>query len=187
MLNKILKWSITQRWLVVMGAIIVTIWGFKTVAQMPLDVFPNFAPPQVEIQTEAPGLAPEEVESLVTLPIESSMNGIPGVETVRSASGVGISVVRIIFKWGTNIYLARQLVTEQLQQATTKLPENVDNPQISPLSSPIGTVLQYAFTVEEKGNTTLMDLRKFIDFNLNNQILAVSGSKSNSCLWRGYS
>lgn len=175
MLNRILKWSITQRWLVVIGAIIVTVWGFQTVSQMPLDVFPNFAPPQVEIQTEAPGLAPEEVESLVTLPIESSMNGISGVETVRSSSGVGISVVRIIFKWDTDIYQARQLVTERLQQATSQLPESVNNPQISPLSSPIGTILQYAFTVEEGGNTTLMDLRKFIDFQLNNQVLAVSG------------
>ncbi len=87
MLNGILKWSIAQRWLVVIGAIIVTILGIHTISQMPLDVFPNFAPPQVEIQTEAPGLAPEEVESLVTYPIESAINGTPGLETVQVGFG----------------------------------------------------------------------------------------------------
>ncbi|MGQ4646456.1 efflux RND transporter permease subunit [Lyngbya aestuarii] len=175
MLNAILKWSIAQRWLVVIAAIIVTVWGFRTVSRMPLDVFPNFAPPQVEIQTEAPGLAPEEVESLVTLPIESAINGTPGVEIVRSASAVGISVVKITFNWNTDIYRARQLVTERLQQAASKLPAGIETPQISPLSSPIGTILQYAFTVEEQGKTTLMDVRQLVDLEITNQLLAVPG------------
>ncbi|MGB3236941.1 MAG: efflux RND transporter permease subunit, partial [Geitlerinemataceae cyanobacterium] len=154
MLNSILKWSIAQRWLVVIGAIIVTILGIRTVSQMPLDVFPNFAPPQVEIQTEAPGLAPEEIESLVTFPIESAVNGTPGIDTVRSSSAVGISVVRIIFNWETDVYQARQLVNERLQQAIPKLPDGVETPQISPLSSPIGTILQYALTVDETQEKT---------------------------------
>jgi len=175
MLNSILKWSIAQRTLVVIGAIIVTVWGFVTIARMPLDVFPNFAPPQVEIQTEAPGLAPEEVESLVTLPIESAINGTPGLTTVRSSSAVGISVVKVIFNWGTDIYRARQLVTERLQQATARLPEGVETPQISPLSSPIGTVLAYAFTLETGANTSLMDMRRLIDRDITNRLLAVPG------------
>ncbi|NES22646.1 MAG: efflux RND transporter permease subunit, partial [Symploca sp. SIO3E6] len=170
MLNSILKWSIAQRWLVVIGAIIVTVWGFVTIARMPLDVFPNFAPPQVEIQTEAPGLAPEEVESLVTLPIESAINGTPGLTTVRSSSAVGISVVKVIFNWGTDIYRARQLVTERLQQATARLPEGVETPQISPLSSPIGTVLAYAFTLETGANTSLMDVRRLVDRDITNRL-----------------
>jgi len=99
MLDNILKWSIAQRWLVVIGAIVVTFLGIYNLTQMPLDVFPDFAPPQVEIQTEAPGLAPEEVEALITLPIESAVNGTPGVETVRSSSAVSISVVKVIFRW----------------------------------------------------------------------------------------
>lgn len=172
MLNSILKWSIAQRWLVVLGAIIVTVLGIYNLTQMPLDVFPNFAPPQVEIQTEAPGLAPEEVESLVTLPIESAVNGTPGVTTVRSSSAVGISVVKVIFSWGTNVYQARQLVTERLQQATEKLPKSVASPQISPISSPIGTVLQYAFTAE---TTPLMEVRRLVDRNITNRLLAVPG------------
>lgn len=172
MLNAILKWSIVQRWLVVIGAIVVTICGSYNLTQMPLDVFPDFAPPQVEIQTEAPGLAPEEVESLITLPIESAVNGTPGVETVRSSSAVGISVVKVIFKWGTNVYQARQLVTERLQQVQQKLPEGVENPQISPISSPIGTVIQYAFTAQ---TTPLMEVRRSIDRDVTNRLLAIPG------------
>jgi CzcA family heavy metal efflux pump len=172
MLNAILKWSIVQRWIVVLGAIVVTFLGVYNLSQMPLDVFPDFAPPQVEIQTEAPGLAPEEVESLITLPIESAVNGTPGVETVRSSSAVGISVVKVIFKWGTNVYQARQLVTERLQQALQKLPEGVENPQISPISSPIGTVVQYAFTTE---TTPMMEVRRLVDRDITNRLLAVPG------------
>ncbi|KAI9130101.1 efflux RND transporter permease subunit [Acaryochloris sp. CCMEE 5410] len=175
MLNAILKWSIAQRWLIVIGAIIVTVWGVLTVLRMPLDVFPNFAPPQVDVQTEAPGLAPEEVESLVTFPIESAVNGTPGVDIVRSSSGVGISVVQITFNWGTDVYLARQLVSERLQQVTSKLPTGVEIPQISPLSSPIGTVLTYAFTIADGGKTTLMDVRNLVDLEITNQLLAVPG------------
>ncbi len=175
MLNSILKWSIAQRWLVVIGAVVVTVWGFITISQMPLDVFPDFAPPQVEIQTEAPGLAPEEVETLITLPIESGINGTPGITTVRSASAVGLSVVKVIFGWSTDIYQARQLVTERLQQAASRLPEGVEVPQISPISSPIGTILQYAFTTKEGGKTTLMDVRRLVDRDLTNRLLAVPG------------
>ncbi|MBP5973021.1 efflux RND transporter permease subunit [Brasilonema sp. CT11] len=172
MLNSIVKWSIAQRWLVVIASIIITLWGFRVLTQMPLDVFPGFAPPQVEIQTEAPGLAPEEVESLVTRPIESAINGTPGVETVRSSSAVGISVVRVIFSWDTEIYRARQLVTERLQQATSQLPKGVESPQISPINSPLGAVIKYAFTSE---TTPLMEVRRIVDWQVKNRLLAVPG------------
>ncbi|PSF31272.1 CusA/CzcA family heavy metal efflux RND transporter [Aphanothece hegewaldii CCALA 016] len=172
MLNAIVKWSIAQRWLVVIASIIITLWGFRVLTQMPLDVFPSFAPPQVEIQTEAPGLAPEEVESLVTRPIESAINGTPGVETVRSSSAVGISVVKVIFGWDTDIYRARQLVTERLQQAQNQLPQGVETPQISPVSSPLGAVIKYAFTSE---TTPLMEVRRIVDWQVKNRLLAVPG------------
>ncbi|QLE53300.1 efflux RND transporter permease subunit (plasmid) [Nostoc sp. C057] len=172
MLSAIIKWAIARRWLVILGTIILTIWIFRTIIQMPLDVFPSFAPPQVEIQTEAPGLAPEELESLVTLPIESAINGTPQVQAVRSSSAAGISVVKVIFNWDTDIYQARQLVTERLQQAQSKLPSGVETPQISPTSSPIGTVLQYAFTSQ---NTPLMEVRRIVDWQVTNRLLAVPG------------
>ncbi|PSB37165.1 CusA/CzcA family heavy metal efflux RND transporter [filamentous cyanobacterium Phorm 46] len=172
MLNLIPKWAIAQRWFVIAGAIALTIWSIHSVSQMPLDVLPNFAPPQVEVQTEAPGLAPEAVESLVTLPLESAVNGAPGVQVVRSSSAVGISVLRIVFKWGTDPQTARELVSERLQEAQNKLPEGVGTPQISPLSPPIGTVIQYAFTSE---TTSLMDVRSLVDGVIHNRLMAVPG------------
>ncbi|MBW4578241.1 MAG: CusA/CzcA family heavy metal efflux RND transporter [Tildeniella nuda ZEHNDER 1965/U140] len=172
MLSAIIKWAIARRWLVILGAMILTIWIVRTISQMPLDVFPTFAPPQVEIQTEAPGLAPEEVESLVTLPIESAINGTPGVSAVRSSSAASISVVRVVFNWGTDIYQARQLVTERLQSAQSKLPEGIETPQIAPISSPIGTIVTYAFTSQ---TTDLMDVRRIVDWQVTNRLLAVPG------------
>jgi cation efflux system protein involved in nickel and cobalt tolerance len=172
MLSSLIKWSIERRWLVILSAIITMIVIFRTIIQMPLDVFPSFAPPQVEIQTEAPGLAPEEVESLVTLPIESAINGAPGISAVRSASAAGISAIRVVFNWGTDIYQARQLVTERLQSATSKLPQGVNPPQIAPISSPIGTVLTYGFT---STTTSLMEVRRIVDWQVTNRLLAVPG------------
>ena len=172
MLSSIIRWAIARRWLVILGAMILTIWIFRTIIQMPLDVFPAFAPPQVEIQTEAPGLAPEEVESLVTLPIESAINGTPGVSAVRSSSAASISVVRVVFNWGTDIYQARQLVTERLQSAESKLPEGIETPQIAPISSPIGTIVTYAFTSE---TIDLMEMRRIVDWQVTNRLLAVPG------------
>jgi Cu/Ag efflux pump CusA len=188
MLNSIVKWSIAQRWLVVIASIVISLWGLRVLTQMPLDVFPSFAPPQVEIQTEAPGLAPEEVESLVTRPIESAINGTPGVEIVRSSSAVGISVVKVIFGWDTEIYRARQLVTERLQQAQSQLPQGVQTPQISPVNSPLGAIIKYAFTVETEtenkspskiesstAKTDLMEVRRIVDWQVKNRLLAVAG------------
>jgi len=172
MFSTILRWVINRRWLVVLATIIISLWTFYIIPKMPLDVFPPFAPPQVEIQTEAPGLAPEEIESLVTLPIESAINGTPGVTAVRSSSAVGISVVKVIFDWGTEIYQARQLITERLQQAQSKLPAGVEAPQISPTTSPVGTVITYAFTSE---TTPLMEVRRLVDWQVTNRLLAVTG------------
>ena len=175
LLDQILKGSIIQRWLIVICSVLITFWGVFTVTQMPLDVFPEFAPPQVDIHTEATGLAPEEVESQITIPIESAVNGLPGVTIVRSSSKVGLSMVNVVFDQDADIYKARQSVTERLQQVTNQLPEKVHPPEISPLASPLGTILQYAFTVNGQGKTSLMDLRRLVDSTLKNQILSVAG------------
>jgi cation efflux system protein involved in nickel and cobalt tolerance len=174
-LNQTLKISIVQRWFIVIAAILVTFWGVFSVTQMPLDVFPEFAPPQVDIHTEATGLAPEEVESQITVPIESAVNGLPGVTTVRSSSKVGLSMVQVVFAQDADIYKARQSVTERLQQVSNQLPEGVHPPEISPLASPLGTILMYAFTVNGQGQTSLMDLRRLVDRTLASQILSVPG------------
>ncbi|PSB59629.1 efflux RND transporter permease subunit [Chamaesiphon polymorphus] len=179
MLGNIVQWVINRRWLVVLATIIVSLWTVYVIPQMPLDVLPAFAPPQVEIQAEAPGLAPEEVESLVTLPIESAINGTPGVTAVRSSSAAGISAVRAIFSSSTDIYQARQLITERLQQVTGKLPPGVEPPQISPTTSPVGLVVQYAFTVADDAKSTnqnpLMAARRIVDWQVTNRLLAVPG------------
>jgi nickel/cobalt tolerance cation efflux system protein len=174
-LNQTLKNSIAQRWFIVIAAILVTVWGVISMTQMPLDVFPEFAPPQVDIQTEATGLAPEEVEAQITVPIESAVNGLPGVTTVRSSSKVGLSMVQVVFDQDADIYRARQSVTERLQQIANQFPEGTHPPEISPLVSPLGTILQYAFTVNGQGETTLMDLRRLVEVTLGNQILSVPG------------
>ncbi|MBS0018258.1 MAG: efflux RND transporter permease subunit [Arthrospira sp. SH-MAG29] len=174
-LNQTLKNSIAQRWLIVIGAIVITIWGFVSITQMPLDVFPPFAPPQVDIQTEAVGLAPEEVEAQITVPVESAVNGLPSVTLVRSSSKVGLSMVHVVFDQDADIYQARQAVTERLQQVMSQLPQGIHPPEISPLVSPLGTILQYAFTVNGQGETSLMDLRRLVDVTLRNQILSVPG------------
>ncbi len=172
MLNSIVKWSIAQRWLVVLACILISLWGFRVLTQMPLDVFPSFAPPQVEIQTIAPGLAPEEVESLVTRPIESAINGTPGLEALRSSSAIGISAIRAVFTWDTDIYRARQLVTERLQQARSQLPQGVEEPEILPTSSPLGWTVKYAFTSE---TTPLMEVWRIVNWQVKNRLLAVRG------------
>ncbi len=175
MLNNIVRWVIDRRWLVVLATAMLSLWTFYVIPQMPLDVLPAFAPPQVEIQTEAPGLAPEEVESLVTLPIESAINGTPGVNTVRSSSAAGISAVRVVFNWSVDITQARQLVTERLQQAIAKLPQGIGIPQISPTSSPVGLVVQYAFTLDPAAKIDLMEVRRIVDWQVTNRLLAVQG------------
>ncbi|MEG4942396.1 efflux RND transporter permease subunit [Microcoleus sp. F4-D5] len=172
MLNSVVKWSIAQRWLVVLASILISLWGFRVLTQMPLDVFPSFAPPQVEIMTEAPGLAPEEVESLVSRPIESAINGTPRLETLRSSSAVGLSAVRATFSWDTEIYRARQLVTERLQQARSQLPRGVENPEVLPVSSPLGWTVKYAFTSE---TTPLMEVWRIVNWQVKNRLLAVPG------------
>ncbi|WP_068819718.1 efflux RND transporter permease subunit [Phormidesmis priestleyi] len=172
MLNTIVKWSIAQRWIVVLASILVSLWGFRVLTQMPLDVFPSFAPPQVEIQTDAPGLAPEEIESLVTRPIESSINGIPGLESLRSASAVGISSIKAVFSPDTDIYRARQLVTERLQRAQGLLPQGISQPEILPINSPLGWAVKYAFVPE---TTDLMEVWRVVNWDVKNRLLAVPG------------
>jgi nickel/cobalt tolerance cation efflux system protein len=175
LLNATLRFSIARRWLIVAAAVVISVWGVLVVGQMPLDVFPPFAPPQVDVQTSADGLSPEEVETRITLPIESAVNGIAGVETVRSSSKAGLSMVQVVFHQNADIYRARQSVSERIQQVASQLPANAGAPEISPLVSPLGTVLQVAFTLKGDGATTMLDLHQLVMRSYRNPILAIPG------------
>ena len=176
LLNAILRASIARRWLVVFCSLLISVWGVLNIVQMPLDVFPPFAPPQVEIQTAAPGLAPEQVERQISAPIEAAVNGLPGVEVVRSASKPGVSMVQVVFRDAAQLQNARQLVSERLQQLRTQLPASADWPEISPPLSPLGTVLQYAFTLPDSASTDeQLRLRSLVQTTYENALLAIPG------------
>ncbi|PYV42676.1 MAG: CusA/CzcA family heavy metal efflux RND transporter, partial [Acidobacteria bacterium] len=172
MLNQVILWSLRNRLVVLALGVLLIVFGVRTASQAPLDVFPDFAPPQVIIQTEAPGLSPEEVEQLVSLPLESALNGTSDLETIRSSSAVGLSVVTCVFEAGTDIFRARQLVSEKLQLARSRLPEVVNEPQMMPISPPVGTLLRISLTSEK---TSPMDLRTLADWTLRPRLLAVPG------------
>src|SRR5262245_24882451 len=136
-------------------------YGGYSFGRVNYDVFPEFAPPQVSIQTEAPGLSPEQVEVLVTQLVETSVNGLAGVEALRSSSIQGLSVVTVVFRPGSDIFRARQLVTERLAVLANTLPQGVQPPSMTPLTPMAGTVLVIGLTSEQRA---LMDLRTIADW-----------------------
>lgn len=172
MINKLINWSLENRFIVIVLGIILFIFGTFSAVNTPVDIFPEFAPPQVVIQTQAPGFASEEVESLVTIPLESALNGTSMVQTVRSSSSEGLSFITVVFEWGTDIYDARQLVTEKVQIISSKLPQNVKKPILSPITSPIGSIYFFALTGKE---TPLREIRTYADWEIRNKLLSIPG------------
>lgn len=171
MLDSIIHWSLKNRWLVLLAGLLLMFFGINSIKNTSLDVFPEFAPPQVVIQTEMVGMTPEEIENLVTIPLENGLNGTPKAKTIRSVSNPGLSAITVIFDWGTDPYLARQLIAERLQSAASRLPTEA-KPFINPLSTPVGNVLTFAFTAEE---TSPLDLRTLVDWPVRQRLLAVPG------------
>lgn len=172
MLNKIIKFSLTNRLFVLVGAVLLLLGGVYTTARMDVDVFPDLNAPTVVVMTEAKGMAPEEVERLVTFPVETAVNGATDVRRVRSSSTTGFSVVWVEFDWGTDIYRARQIVSEKLDVVGESLPSTVGNPTLGPQSSILGEVMIFGLTAD---STSMQDLRTLADWTIRPRLLAMGG------------
>ncbi len=172
MLDKLMQASLQNRLIVLLGAVAVFGVGAYVTLEMPVDVFPDLTAPTVSIMTEAHGMAPEEIEKLVTFPIETAVNGASGVRRVRSNSMQGLSTVWVEFDWGTDIYIARQIVNEKLQTIRNNLPEGVDSPVLAPITSIMGEIMLVGLTAAE---TSPMELRTLADFTVARRIQSVPG------------
>jgi len=172
MLNRIIRFSLRNRLLVVVVSVLLIVFGTYTATQMEVDVFPDLTAPTVVVITEAHGMAPEEVEKLVTFPIETSVNGATNVRRVRSSSSAGLSIVWIEFEWDTDIFIARQVVNEKLTAISGKLAEGVGIPTMAPQSSIMGEIMLISLTSD---TTSQMDLRTIADWQIRPRLLATGG------------
>ncbi len=172
MLNRIINFALGNRLLIVIASVLLIVFGTYTATRMEVDVFPDLTAPTVVVLTEAHGMAPEEVEKLVTFPIETSVNGATDVRRVRSSSSAGISIVWIEFEWDTDIYQARQIVNEKIIAVAEKLPVGVGNPTMAPQSSIMGEIMLISLTAD---SSSQMDLRTIADWTIRPRLLATGG------------
>ena len=174
MFEKLIHASLHNRLLVVALSVLLLVFGAFTLASMPVDVFPDLNKPTVTIQAEAGGMAPEEVEQLVTVPLETAMSGMPGVESVRSVSSVGLSFVYVTFNWKTDIFRARQMVGERLSAVREQLPQGIEHVGMGPISSIMGEIMLLALPIDTK-KITPMAVREYADFVIRPRLLTLPG------------
>ena len=172
MLNNIIKFSLKNKYLILLCSVVLLIFGTRTAVNMDVDVFPDLTAPTVVIMTDAHGMASEEVERLVTFPIETAVNGATDVRRVRSSSAQGYSFVWVEFDWGTDIFMARQIVSEKLISVTSQMPLGVDQPSLAPQSSVMGEIF---FIGLQSDSTSMMDLRSIAEWSVKPLILATGG------------
>lgn len=172
MLNRIIHFSLNNRLLILVVSVVLMVAGLYTAKNAEVDVFPDLTAPTVVVMTEAHGMASEEVEQLVTFPIETMVNGATGVRRVRSSSTNGFSVVWVEFDWGTDIYLARQIVSEKLTLVNEQLPDNIGKPTMGPQTSILGEVMIIGLTAD---STSMMDLRTIADWTIRPRLLSIGG------------
>ncbi len=173
MFNFLIDASLKQRLLVLALSLALIVYGSLTIKQMPVDVFPDLNKPTVTLLTESGGMAPEEVEQLVTFPIETAMNGMPGVTRVRSVSGIGLSVVYVEFDWGTEIFRNRQQVAERLSLVKEQLPEGIV-PQMGPIASIMGEIMLIALPADP-AQANPMQVREYADWVMRPRLLTIPG------------
>ena len=173
MLDSIIAFSLHHRLQVLAVALALTVFGSWQMSELPIDVFPNLNRPRVVVITEAHGMAPEEVETLITFPLETALNGASGVQTVRSTSSSGISVIYVEFDWGTDILTDRQIVNERLQLVSDQMPDGV-SPTLAPISSILGQILVYGVW-SDGGKTSPMEVRTIADWVIRQRLLTIPG------------
>ena len=178
MLNRIIRFSLNNRLAILIAAVVIMVIGIYTARTAEVDVFPDLNAPTVVVMTESNGMAPEEVERIVTFPIETAVNGATNVRRVRSTSTTGFSIVQVEFDWGTDIYRARQIVTEKLAAVSESLPKSVGKPTLGPQSSILGEMMIVGLTVSENtqtGKTDMLALRELADWTIRPRLLSISG------------
>ncbi len=174
MIDKLIHFSLKNRLLVLIALVAVCVFGKVSYDRLPIDAFPDVTPALVQVFTVTEGLAPEEVEQLVTYPVETAMNGLPKVEKIRSVSNFGLSVVNVYFEDGTDIFWARQLVSERLNEAREQIPEGMGEPQMGPISTGLGLILFY-YLYDETGTRTLEEMRTIQDWLVKFNLQTVTG------------